>query len=99
MLAASLRRRRAVLSGIAGLAQLFGLPVVPVLVIVIAGVIFMVWTGSYRSAERVQWLWRVCGGGRIDRMKASSWRRSPEAIAGHKPQHKKPGHCQDSARA
>lgn len=41
------------LSGIAGLAQLFGLPVVPVLAVVIAGIIFMVWTGSYRSVERV----------------------------------------------
>jgi Mn2+/Fe2+ NRAMP family transporter len=41
------------LSGIARLAQLFGLPVVPVLAVVIAGIIFMVGTGSYRSVERV----------------------------------------------
>lgn len=41
------------LSGIVGLAQLFGLPVVPVLVVLIAGIILMVWTGSYHSVERV----------------------------------------------
>lgn len=41
------------LSGIAGLAQLFGVPVVPAIAITIAGIIFMVWTGSYHSVERV----------------------------------------------
>lgn len=41
------------LSGIAGLAQLFGVPVVPAIAVTIAGIILMVWTGSYHSVERV----------------------------------------------
>jgi NRAMP (natural resistance-associated macrophage protein)-like metal ion transporter len=41
------------LSGIAGVAQLFGIPVVPAIVVTIAGIILMVVTGSYRSVERV----------------------------------------------
>ena len=41
------------LSGIAGLAQLFGVPVIPAIGITIAGIIVMVSTGSYRSVERV----------------------------------------------
>ena len=41
------------LSGIAGIAQLFGVPVVPTISVTIAGIIFMVWTGSYHSVERV----------------------------------------------
>ena len=41
------------LSGIAGIAQLFGIPVVPAIAVTIGGIIFMVWTGSYQSVERV----------------------------------------------
>lgn len=41
------------LSGIVGLAQLFGVPVAPTLAVVIAGILFMVWTGSYHSVERI----------------------------------------------
>jgi len=41
------------LSGIAGIAQLFGVPVIPTIGVTIAGIILMVWTGSYRSVERV----------------------------------------------
>lgn len=41
------------LSGIAGIAQLFGIPVVPAIAVTIGGIIFMVWTGSYHSVERV----------------------------------------------
>lgn len=41
------------LSGIAGIAQLFRIPVVPAVVVTIGGVLLMVWTGSYRSVERV----------------------------------------------
>ena len=41
------------LSGIAGVAQLFGIPVVPAIGVTIAGIILMVWTGSYHSVERV----------------------------------------------
>lgn len=41
------------LSGIAGIAQLFGVPVGPTIAITIAGIILMVWTGSYHSVERI----------------------------------------------
>ena len=41
------------LSGIAGIAQLFGVPIVPTIGVTIIGIILMVWTGSYRSVERV----------------------------------------------
>ena len=41
------------LSGIAGIAQLFGVPEVPAIAVTIGGIILMVWTGSYRSVERV----------------------------------------------
>src|SRR5665647_249821 len=41
------------LGGIAGLAQLFGIPVAPTIAITIAGIIVMVSTGSYRSVEGV----------------------------------------------
>lgn len=41
------------LSGIVGLAQLFGVPVAPALAVVIAGILLMVWTGSYHSVERI----------------------------------------------
>lgn len=41
------------LSGIVGVAQLFGLPVVPTISVVILGILFMVLTGSYHSVERV----------------------------------------------
>ena len=41
------------LSGIAGLAQLFGVPIVPAVAVTIGGIILMVWTGSYQSVERV----------------------------------------------
>ena len=41
------------LSGIAGVAQMFGLPVEGTIAFVIAGILFMVFTGSYRSVERV----------------------------------------------
>src|SRR3954467_4682702 len=41
------------LSGIAGVAQLFGVPVWLMMVLTIGGVILMVCTGSYRSVERI----------------------------------------------
>ncbi|MBU6259488.1 MAG: divalent metal cation transporter [Burkholderiales bacterium] len=41
------------LSGIAGVAQLFGLPVAPAVAATVAVIIGMVLTGSYRSVERV----------------------------------------------
>jgi Mn2+/Fe2+ NRAMP family transporter len=41
------------LSGIAGIAQLFGIPVVPAIAVTIGGIILMVWSGSYHSVERV----------------------------------------------
>ncbi|MDE2370469.1 MAG: divalent metal cation transporter [Burkholderiales bacterium] len=41
------------LGGIAGVAQLFGVPVVPAVAVSVAVIIAMVLTGSYRSVERV----------------------------------------------
>ena len=41
------------LSGIAGVASLFNLPPAAVIAVVVALILAMVWTGSYRSVERI----------------------------------------------
>jgi NRAMP (natural resistance-associated macrophage protein)-like metal ion transporter len=41
------------LSGMAGVAALFGVPVWAMMVLVVALILAMVWTGSYRSIERI----------------------------------------------
>jgi len=41
------------LSGLAGVGQMFGVPAWTTVLLVITGLVVMVWTGSYRSVERI----------------------------------------------
>ena len=63
------------LSGIAGIATMFGWPVAPTIAVVVAAILFMVFTGSYRSVERIALVFGLFELAFV----LAAWRTAPEA--------------------